>query len=286
MSLILLLFSGLFAATPDLFDHICGTWQNDKISLSYFPNIHLGTHRNGIGLNGGLSAWLPLGKLPIGIASKLDVNANAYLSNFGMPGSSALLETGGALMIGWGKDSEFGDSKWLKVSPYRHAISKRYTYYFATDGTSQPFAQYIYELNISNMMIVINFGNDAYAATRDGFRSAAGELELYVNRSDHLLGFSFGYKIWHGDYTEQIFNNSELYYDFSTIVGGDYSLGLLFASFRYNALGVSIGYDSDKIRVLLQNAVHRAMNINLVPDVDRADKVFIEFSLFGNSGLY
>ena len=286
--LLLFLFSGLFASSPGFFDHFYGSWQNERISLSYFPNVYLGTHRNGVGINGDLAAWLQFGSpgSGVGVAAKADINGTVYLSDFGLPGSSLLLETGGMVMIGWGNASEFGESKWLDPGPYRHTLAKRYTYYFASDGTSQPFAQYIYALNIANTMIMVNFGNDAYAVTRDGFRSAAGEIELYINKPDHLLGVTLGYKIWHGDYSEQIFIDPGPYYDFSSIVGGDYTLGLLFASFRYNAFEISIGYDSDEIRVLLQNAVHRAMNINLVPDVERADRVFIELSLFGNSGLY
>jgi len=284
--LLLFLFSGLFASFPDFADHVYGSWQSKGFSLSYSPNLFLGTHRNAVGVNGDVSGWLPLWNLPIGIGTKLDVSASAYLSNFGIPGSSLLLETGGTVMIGWGKPSDFGDSKWFRPGPYRHSIAKRYTYYTSTDGTSQPFAQYIYALTIANAVIALNFGNDAYAATRDGFRSAAGEINLYMNKSDRLLGVSLGYKLWHGDYTDQIFSNPGPYYDFSSIVGGEYTLGLLFASFRYNAIDISIGYDSDAVRVLLHNPVHRAMNISLVPDVERADRVFIEFSLFGNSGLY
>ncbi len=274
------------AFSPDFFEHVYGNRKNKRIFLSYFPNVNLGTHRNNIGINGDLSAWLDLGKLPVGIGAKLDINGSAYLSNFGLPGSSVLLETGSKIMLGWGKPSEFGDSKWLNPSPYRHTFAKRYTYYFASDGTSQPFAHYSYSLNVSNKMIIVDIGNDAYAITRDGFRTAAGEIRLYVNKADRLLGFSLGYKLWHGDYTEQCLGNPGPTYDFTHIVGGDYTLGLIFASFSYNRLGISFGYDSDKVRVFLQNAVHRAMNISLVPSVDRKDKIFIEFSLFGNSGLY
>ena len=216
----------------------------------------------------------------------MDMNASAYLSHFGLPGSSAILETGGTLMLGWGRDSQFGDSKWLQASPLRQSLAKRYTYYFDTDGTSQPFAQFIYTWNFSNKLLVINFGNDAYAAHRDGFRSAAGEAGVYVNHDGDIHGLSMGYKIWHGDYSAQISRGSHMYYDFSNIVGGDYTLGLLFATYKYNAYELSIGYDADAIRVMLQNAVHSAMNINLVPDVDRPDRIFIEFSLFGNWGLY
>lgn len=283
--LIILFSSILLGISPD-FNRFHASFQNQNLFISCSPKVNIGTHRNSVGINANAQAWLALWKLPLAIGFEADVNSSANLTYFGLPGASGILETGGTLMLGWGRNSEFGESKYLRVNPYRHSFAKRYTYYFATDGTSQPFAQYIYTFNISNKMIILNFGNDAYAALRDGFRSAAGEVELYVNMSDYLLAFSFGYKIWHGDYSEQIYTNPGPYYDFTTIIGGEHTLGLLFARFRYNALGISIGYDSDKIRVMLQNAVHSAMGINLVPDVDRADRIFIELSLFSNSGLY
>jgi len=288
LSLFFILSTGLFASSQGFCDHFYGTRQIKNISLSYFPDIYLGTHGKGIGINGNLTAWGHFGVSGsgIGIAAELDVNGTAYLSNFGMPGRSALLETGGKMMVGLGKPSEFGDSKWLRTSPYRHTLAKRYTYYFATDGTSQPYAHYSYELNIGNKYFIFRIGNDAYAIKRDGFRSSAGDLTVYINKMNYLLGVSLGFKLWHGDYSEQCYLNPGQVYDFSHIVGGDYTLGLIYASFSYNCFGIKIGYDSDKIRVTLQNMVHRAMKNGLVPDVDRSDRLFIELSLFGNSGQY
>lgn len=286
--LFLCLISSLFASGSNLFDQAYGFRHNKHISLSYFPNAYSGTHRNGIGLNADLAAWLHLWgqRSGVGIGAELDMNATAFLSNFGMPGHSAVLETGGSLMIGWGKPSAFGDSKWLRSGPYRHTFVKRYTYYFATDGTSQPYAHYNYQFNISNKIIIFRIGNDAYAVKRDGFRSSAGDISIYINKNTNLLGLSLGFKLWHGDYSDQCYLNRGQIYDFSDIVGGNYTLGLIYATFRYNAFGVSLGYDSDKIRVALQNMVHWAMYNGAVPAVDRHDKIFIEFSLFGNSGQY
>ncbi len=281
-----LVFANTFGVAPVHFEPIHLVQKRGEFNYSYSPSLYIGSHRNGLGINADAFVWLPFFKLPLGIGVKADINATGYLSHFGLPGYSAILETGGTIMLGWGQDSEFGDSKWLEERPFRYSFAKRYTYYFDTDGTSQPFAQYIYTWNFSNKLLVINFGNDAYAAYRDGFRSAAGEVSIYVNQDEYLWGLTLGYKIWHGDYSAQISRGSHLYYDFSDIFGGDYTLGLLFATIKYNAFEMSIGYDADAIRVLLQNAVHKAMNINLVPDVDRPDRIFIEFSLFGNSGLY
>lgn len=286
LCLFLCLFSEASASSPGFFDHFYGRLQNERISLSYFPNSYAGTHRNGIGLNGDLTVWLPLGKLPAGLAAKLDFNGSAYLSNFGMPGRSAQLETGGALMVGWGKPPEFGASKWLPASPYRHTFAKRYTYYFTTDGTSQPYADFSYQVNISNKIFIFRVGNDAYAVKRDGFRSSAGDVTAYINRTDCLLGFSAGFKLWHGDYSDQCYLNRGQVYDFTDIVGGDHTLGLVYVSFRYNAFGISVGYDSDKIRTALQNTVHWIMYNGAVPDVNRGDKIFIELSIFGNHGQY
>ncbi|MDX9780409.1 MAG: polymorphic toxin type 23 domain-containing protein [Candidatus Neomarinimicrobiota bacterium] len=286
LCLFLFLSPGLDAASPDLSPCFYGTRQNEKVSLSCFPNVYAGTHRNGAGANAVLSAWLPLGKLPLGIGAELDVNGSAYLSNFGLPGPSGVLETGGTLRIGWGKASEFGESPWLRPGPYRHAFASRYSYYFATDGTTQPYADFRYELNISNKYFIFRMGNDGYAAVRDGFRSAAGDITVYINKTDDLFGFSTGFKLWHGDYSEQCYLSRGQIYDFSHIAGKDHTLGLIYASFSCNRFEISLGCDSDRIRVFLQNTVHTIQNNGRVPAVDRADKIFIELSLCGNSGQY
>jgi hypothetical protein len=286
LCLFIFLSPGLDAASPDLSPYFYGIWQHEKISFFCYPNAYAGTHRNGVGVNGDLSARLPLGKLPAGIAAKLDINGSTYMRNFGMPGPSAVLESGSTLTIGWGKASEFGDSPWLRPGPYRHSFSHRYAYYLATDGTSQPYADFSYELNFSNKYFIFRMGNDGYSAVRDGFRSAAADITAYINQTDCLLGFSLGFKLWHGDYSEQCYLTRERTYDFSNIVGKDHTLGLIYASFSYNYFTVSLGYDSDKVRVALQNWVHELQNNGMVPAVQRADRIFIELSLFGNRKQY
>lgn len=286
LCLLLCLFPGILVSAGPSFDPFYTARQYERLSLSCYATACSGTHRNGAGLSGDLSVRLPLGKLPAGFVAKLDMSGSTYLRNFGMPGPSAVLESGGTLTVGWGKASKFGDSPWLRPGPYRHAFSNRYAYYLATDGTSQPYADFSYELNISNKYFIFRMGNDGYAAVRDGFRSATADITAYINRPNYLLGFSFGFKLWHGDYSEQCYLTRERTYDFSHIAGKDHTLGLLYASFSYNYLTVSLGYDSDKIRVALQNWVHGLQNNGMVPAVQRADKIFIELSLSGNRRQY
>jgi hypothetical protein len=210
-----------------------------------------------------------------------------YEEYFGIPGRSAQAEAGGTLLFWWGKKSEFGNSKWMKACPSRHSIHYRFCYYLSTDHTSQAYAEYQYELNVSNKRFLLRVGNDDQTFIHtDRFRSAAVDLNLYVNKNDYLLGYAFGLKLWHGDSTKQLYLNRTQTYDFKPIYGGNYSLGLLYGSFTYNCFKISIGYDSDRIRTFFQNGMHTIMDNGMVPTVNRDDRVYIDFSLFGNNGQY
>lgn len=285
--LILVLIVNVIGSKTALSDYLYSTWQSKNTSFSYFPNLQFGTHRNGIGINAEGIGWMPIANIPIGLGLKFDVNGVYYEEYFGIPGRSISTESGSTLLIGWGKKSEFGNSKWLRVSPNRHSIHYRFSYYYSTDQTSQAYAEYQYELNISNKSFLLRVGNDDETFIHaDRFRSAAVDLNLYVNKSDYLLGYSFGLKLWHGDYTKQLYLNRTQTYDFDNIFGGEYSLGLLYGSLIFNCFKFSIGYDSDRIRTFFQNGMHKIMDNGMVPGVRRDDRVYIDFSIFGNNGQY
>jgi hypothetical protein len=97
-------------------------------------------------VNGEAILWLPFHNFPLGFGIKVDLNGMLYEEYFGLPGRSNLVEPGGTGLIGWGKKSYFGKSKWIRVSPYRHSIHYRFSYYLSTDKTSQAYAEYQYEL--------------------------------------------------------------------------------------------------------------------------------------------
>lgn len=284
---LLLLNIKSIANNVKLTDYLYSTWQNEKMSFSYFPDLQFGTHRNGVGVNGEGCFWLPIGNIPIGTGIKVDLNGMCYEEYFGLPGRLASVETGGRLSFGWGKSSNFGKSKWIRVSPYRHSIHYRCNYYFSTDQTSQIYAEYQYELNISNISFILREGNDDQAFTHtDKFRSAAVDLNLYINKTNYLLGYAFGIKLWHGDYTEQLYLNHNQTYDFNNIVGGEYTLGLLYGSLTFNCFKISIGYDSDRIRTFFQNKIHKIVNNGMVPDVKRDNRIYFDLSIFGNNGQW
>lgn len=287
IAFILALFVCSFATPNNLFDYFYRTWQENNNSISYFPNLTFGTHLNGIGINSEGIYWLPINKLPFGLGTKLDANGMFYEEYIGFPERSGMAEAGGTFLIGWGKRSNFGDSKWIRISPYRHSIHYRFCYYYSTDKTSQAYAEYQYVLNFSNKSFIIRVGNDdeTFIPT-DRFRSAAVDLNLYINKTDYLIGYSFGLKLWHGDYTDQLYLNRNQTYDFNGISGGEYSLGLLFGTLTFNCFKFSVGYDSDKVRTFFQNGMHKIMNNGMTPDVKRDDRIYFSFTLFENNGQW
>jgi hypothetical protein len=142
-------------------------------------------------------------------------------------------------------------------------------------------------LNVSKYIVILDVGNDDQSFTKtDRFRSAAVDISLYKNRGTSLIGYSIGMKLWHGDYSSQLYLNRKQTYILKGTYGGDYSLGLLYFSFIYNCFKISLGYDSDKIRTTFQNNMHQIMNNGMVPEVSRSNRIYMELALFGNNSQY
>lgn len=282
-----ILFIDVTASDKTSYDCIYSTWNKNYLAFSYFPNVYLGTHRNGIGYNCEAVDWFPLSGKKWGLGLTADLNSTYYLDKFGIPGTSYEISPGSMVSIDWGKPSKFGKSKWMRSCPVRHRIGYRYSYFIASDKTSQAYAEYLYEFNISNNKIVLDVGNDDLTFLKtDRFRSAAVDISIFTNKIDYLIGYSVGMKLWHGDYSKQLYLSRTQSYVLEGTYGGNYTLGLLYLSIVYNCFRFSLGYDSEKIRMYFQNGMHKIMNNGMVPHVDRADRMYLEFSIFSNSGQY
>jgi hypothetical protein len=278
------------ASPGDWLDFFYGTHRWGNAAFSYFPDLEFGSHRIGAGYNAEIDYWQPVsafGKSLFSLQLKADANAKYFETNFGIPGRSLVFEPGGTFAIGFGSPSSFGPSKWLRGGPTRFALRYRYSYYFASDSTSQLYGEYRVEVNLSRYKFILGVGNDDLAFSHtDKFRSAAVDLTLYKNGTDYTAGASIGMKLWTGDFTSQLYLNRNQRYTFEGIYGGNYTLGLLYGSFIYNCYRLSIGIDSDGIRTFFQNGMHKIVDNGLTPDVKRIDRMFFQVSLFGNNDQY
>lgn len=283
----IILSTSAFSQVDSILSSLCKSHDNGLYSIRYSPVIYLGTHRNGIGEFFAVSTMAAFQKVPLGFDLSININPMLYEEYFGLPGRVASIEPSGTIAIIWGKPCNFGNSKWIKPRPFRHTLSYRASYYLSSDNTSQGYAEFRYELNLANKLIALGIGNDDLTFLHtDMFRSAAVDLSLSIEKGSNIFGGAFGIKLWHGDYTDQLYLTRDETYDFESILGGDYTVGLFFISFHYNYLKASVGYDADRIRTCLQNGMHKIMNNGMTPSVKRNDRLFLELTLFGNNGQF
>jgi hypothetical protein len=272
------------------FSPLWGSYISDGIEAGYSATMELGSHVLGAGLNSGFnfSKAVQAGDRSLGF-----IETGALLefkhceSYLGIPGSSDAATVGLSLTYGLGPENQFPSNLFNHAGPARHNFSYRYTWYISTDGTSQTTGRIAYELVGDRNKLKIQMDNDLFNwPSRDEWRTAAAEIEFLHALRSSVAGVSLGFMLWTGT-TEGLLpvpgTNS---LDLSGQHGGQYSNGIAFVSLIWGIARLSIGYDSEAIRDVLQNTAHRIGGWYEIPRLDRPDKWYIQVSLGSMDSLY
>jgi hypothetical protein len=120
----------------------------------------------------------------------------------------------------------------------------------------------------------------------DQYRTAAAEISYYRSIQNNIIGGGIGFKLWTGTRNglKKLIRNQD--YDLSNQYGGNYSHGILYLSFFINGINISLGYDSEKIRNLIQNSFHNLINTGNIPELKKDDRIYFEISFNKFAGLY
>jgi len=169
----------------------------------------------------------------------------------------------------------------------KHNISYYLIYYIATDHTTQLSGGIKYKYATFKSEWNFYFENDFFAFTSlDEFRTFAFELNHKKSINNHVYGIGIYNALWTGTTKGLGLLNRQQTYDMSKQYGGKYSNGILALKFYFDNFSVGIGYDSEKIRTVIQNNFHYIINDGKIPPLNRGDRAFLQLSILDFSSLY
>jgi hypothetical protein len=289
-------------------------FQNPTSFFYGTPNSHLyvglqtlfGSHRNSLGLEGGALFYAPfsfIGRITgssdldehIGLLTKLNLRHSEM--DFGFPGPSESAEGQLKILYSLGKQNEMF-RKYALIQGYGgNTLSFGLNGYLTTDTTSQFTGQIDYCHVDGKFALIVDYENDSIILLQDSYRTAAVRVSSLFDTGNHVLGFSFGFDLWAGkrDINPlEIWNGGDIripaeIHRGQTVTlhnGREYSADVVYISLLFDDLSLSIGYDSEYIKQLIQNNVHYLLNDGNLPILNRPDRVFIEFRIGIPDDLY
>jgi hypothetical protein len=261
-----------------------GRLASAPFAVSLVPTLELGTHRERIGLRAKAGAWAEEGAFAGGL--ELFASGRLALVDLGIPGAGALACAGIEGRVGAGEAC-------AAASPWGDAVSRslelRYAWmrYFDTWGTGQLGGRISLVAALGSASLGIAFHNDIFGlVARDEYRTAAVEIGggfRFVGLPSSLV---LGTRLWAGSTA----GNGRLYdgqtYDLTKNLGWQNSAGILYLAARCGPFGLSAGWDSERLRDLFQNGIHKLIDDGRIPILDRDDRLFLEFTLFQDAELY
>jgi hypothetical protein len=257
-----------------------------KASIQYavMPDINAGTHLNGLGANVTAVKTL-LERKGFDLIADAGTTARYYFSYLGIPGGSF------ALRQQIGCSYSFGKRCVVPLYTYpkqrRHALSYYFAGYYSTDRTSQFSGGLRYRYLCPDLEINYIFENDFLAFQKlDQYRTFAFELNAKKITVDKSNGLGAGVILWTGTTKGLGFLHKGENYDLTGQYGAGYAHGIAYIKFYYNNLGLSLGYDSEKIRTFVQGNFHDLIDDGRIPPLDRRDRIFIQLSVFNPVTLY
>jgi hypothetical protein len=253
-------------------------------------DFSFGTHINGIGINIFFDNSLPIliDDYYLGNFQFFGkVNLSYYITNLGIQGSSQSLDLFSSVRLGIGNKSDFLYFPYMISNYSFFTISYGFIYFLTTDLTSQPIGTVSIEFAWDKNKIKIQHDNDYWLFNGfDQYRTAAFDISYFRTIRNNIIGGGIGIKLWTGTRNglKRLSRNQN--YELSKQFGGNYSHGIFYLSFFINGVNISLGYDSEKIRDLLQNSFHYLINAGNIPPLQKEDSFYFEISFNKFAGLY
>lgn len=257
--------------------------NNFMFNLS--PTMSFGTHSNGVGFNVILSKKIPIYLNQTVICPGIGIYSTpvAFITNFGIPDESLQINIGTDISFSWGQKVDSIKSSYFREYS-THSLRYYFNYYFSTNGTSQPYGGIQYCLSLQKNDLIFSLDNDdAYCIPTDKFRTTKGQITFLNYSQENKYGLKLGFLLWTGNLDGTLIENAgdmrDNSYELSGY-GGEYSHGIVEMSFIFNEIELSIGYDSETVRDVIQNGWHNFYNRPRVPLVERDNRFYfqIQFS--------
>ncbi|MDR3680638.1 MAG: polymorphic toxin type 23 domain-containing protein [Flavipsychrobacter sp.] len=251
--------------------------------IKFIPNVNIGTHINGIGVDCIMTKLFLLTATSC-LETNLRSGTKYFLSYLGIPGSSYTLEQQITCSYNFGR-AEISKFRCNKL--YANVLSYYYIGYFSTDNTSQLSGGMKYQHNNSKYEFNFVIEDDFLAFFElDQYRTFAFELNKKEIDKKNIVGLGAGLIFWTGTTVGLGFLHRNQTYNLTRQYGGLYSNGIAYLKVYYNNLSLSIGYDSEGIRSTLQNSFHNLIDDGKIPALNRGGRFFLQLSYWDLGSLY
>ena len=131
------------------------------------------------------------------------------------------------------------------------------------------------------------FENDFMAfRLLDEFRTFASEVNYKRNYHNNILGLGLSFFLWTGTTKGLGFLHKNEQYNLTTQYGGKYANGVFALKIYYNNFDFGIGYDSEKIRTVIQNNFHKIIDDGMLPAINKKNRIYLQLNLYDFGSLY
>lgn len=278
-----LLFSQMFYQLPK---PLYGSHSHKPFYFQYYPSLKLGTHVNELAIQAKSSISYQLNQRNT-LILKYHASLRANLTYLGIPGPSFGMVNKASLSYAFGRSTK--SPNYLHFhSQHRSILEYYYMHYLSTDQTQQFSGGFTYTLVLKKSYLKFRMENDFMAFLGlDEFRTGGGTLDYKRIKEGKIYGIGLGALLWTGStkgLTNLDFGQS---YDMSNQFGADFSHGIVFLNLHYQGLSLSLGYDSEPLRMAIQDNLHRLIDDGTIPGGSQSrNRIFIQLNLFDFEFLY
>jgi hypothetical protein len=260
-----------------------------QVALYYGAGLDAGTHVNGAGLTGGAHYVYAVDKSPDlskNLQLGMDASCGSFLKNLGIPGGSFSGRLSFRVGYGFGGKARAFNLDETAGETSKYNLNYCYLVYLTTDGTSQLAGLVGCSFYAGGHRIGITYENDWYGFQfRDQYRTSAVEISWLKSIGHRVAGLYGGFKLWTGQ-TQNLPGHLDKVFPVDSAFGSAWSHGIVYTACRFGLVRLALGWDSEKVRDILQNTYHRVRGIGKILPLVREDKMYVQVSVGGGSFLF
>lgn len=260
-----------------------------QFDFYYGAVLDAGTHVNGAGLTGGVhyvhAVHKSLGR-PKNLQLGMDASCGSFLKNLGIPGGSLLGRMSFRVGYGFGGKARAFSLDETAGETSKYNLNYCYLVYMTTDGTSQLAGLVGCSFYARGHRVGITYENDWYGFQfRDQYRTAAVEISWLKSIGPRAGGLYGGFKLWTGE-TQNISNHLDKAFPVDSAFGSAWSHGIVYTAFRFGLVRLALGWDSEKVRDIVQNTYHHVRGIGKILPLKRENKMYVQVTVGGGGFLF
>lgn len=264
-------------------------FRKPYFNLAAFPSLTAGTHMNQVSVHGTIRAKLPLiikGKQWSALSLTLRSSSEAALQYPGFPQPLLSQEAGAWIQTAFGDSPAGFRFFYLNTPPGVVSFGYHYSLWYDTIKTSQHVGMFSFDIIHKKGWFRFRYENDLYTRYRiDRFRTGAGRFEFLWQKDKNVFGAGVDIIFWTGTTVNTKIING--YFMMDGQYGSAYANGIIALTFMINGIKIKAGWDSDKIRDLIQGNIHRMINDGLIKTTKpNPPRVFLQVSVFETGTLY